>query len=170
MNTERFLEETLLSLLKQKPVTRIFVSEILGEVGVCKATFYKHYCDKYDLLQKSFYHAYYEEILAHAESFEQFTQLSLAAFRRTPKVVLHAMAEEDPSSLFGYHCALLQRFLAKDRRAAGKETEGEPYASLSRFYARCVTQVTAEWLSAPRPAPADETLRLIKGLFPVALA
>ena len=165
MNTERFLERALLDLLKTRTVTQIFVSDLLKEVGVCKATFYKHYCDKYDLLQKCFQNAYYGEILAHAENFEQFVALSLAAFRKSPKVVLHAMPREDPSGLFGYHCELLGGYLRKERGAA----ESEERERTIRVYARTVTEVTVDWMSAPRLAPAEEIVRLIRALYPVGL-
>lgn len=163
MNTERFLERALLDFLKTKTVTQIFVSDLLKEVGVCKATFYKHYCDKYDLLQKCFQNAYYSEILAHAENFEQFVSLTLSAFRKSPKVVLHAMPPEDPSGLFGYHCQLVSGFL---RRSGGTNEERE---RTIRVYARTVTEVTVDWLSAPRLAPAEEVVRLVRSLYPVGL-
>ncbi len=161
MNTRRYLERALLDMLKTKPVTQIFVSDILAEVGVCKATFYKHCCDKYDLLQKSFQTAYYAEILAHAENFEQFVSLSLAAFRKTPKVVLHAMPREDPNGLFDYHCGLLCTFLRKESRSGDER--------VMRVFARTVTEVTVDWLSAPRLAPSEEVMRLIRALSPVGL-
>lgn len=163
MNTERFLERTLLDMLKTKTVTQIFVSDLLAEVGVCKATFYKHYCDKYDLLQKTFQNVYYGEILAHAETFDQFVSLSLSAFRKTPKIVLHAMPPEDQSGLFGYHCGLLEEYL---RRETDSDAGCERTA---RVYARTVTQVTVDWLSAPRLAPAEEIVRLIRALYPTGL-
>ena len=165
MNTERFLERALFDMLKTKPVTRVFVSDLLGEVGVCKATFYKHYCDKYDLLQKCFRNSFYAEILAHAENFDQFVAQSLSSFRKNPKVVLNAMPPEDPSGLFGYHVGLLCGFLRKENgfRAGGSNE------NLIRAYARTVTEVTLEWLSSPRLAPAEEIMRLIRALYPSGL-
>lgn len=166
MNTEQFLERALLEMLKTKKVTQIYVSDLLAEVGICKATFYKHYCDKYDLLQKSFYRGYYADILAHAENFEQFVSLTLAAFRKTPKVVLHALPQEDPSGLFGYHCELLCGFLRKECGAS----ESRENEKVIRAFARAVTEVTVDWLSAPRLAPAEEIVRLIRALRPAALS
>ncbi len=169
MRPERFLEAELLNRLKTKPVTQIYVSDLIAGVGICKATFYKYYCDKYDLLQKCFYHEFYEEILAHAATFEQFAAASLSAFRKSPKTVVHAMICEDPSSIFSYHSGLVKSFLVRDRIAAGKETEGEFTGEILRIYADDVTRATVEWLSAPKLVSAEERMRLIRGLFPAAL-
>ncbi len=166
MNTERFLEKALLEMLKTRTVTQIFVVDLLKEVGICKATFYKHFCDKYDLLQRCFQNAYYGEVLAHAENFEQFVSLSLAAFRKSPKVVLHAMPPEDPSGLFVYHSELLCGFLRKECSVR----ESEERERLIRVYARTVTEVTVDWLSAPRLTAVEEVVRLVRALYPVGLS
>src|SRR5690606_8357896 len=46
----RVLKESLISLLKEKPITTITVKEICQIADINRSTFYSHYSDLYDLL------------------------------------------------------------------------------------------------------------------------
>lgn len=50
MLTKRLLKESLLSLLKEKRIEKISISELCKEAGINRSTFYKHYDTQYDLL------------------------------------------------------------------------------------------------------------------------
>lgn len=169
MKIEYFVENALLSMLKTKPITQIFVSNLIEEVGICKGTFYKYYNDKYDLLRKCFYNAYYRKIIERSETFEQFAGHCLKEFRKAPNIVLHAMEYEGFDSLFEFHNQLLSDYIVKDRAKAGQETE-EKYAEIIRFYARGVTQLTCDWLSDTHGRQVEEMMELIREIAPVALS
>lgn len=168
MKIEYFVENALLSMLKTKPITQIFVSNLIEEVGICKGTFYKYYNDKYDLLRKCFYNAFYRKIMERSETFEQFVGNCLKEFRKASNIVLHAMEYEGFDSLFEYHNHLLADCLVKDRVKAGQETEGL-YAEMIHFYARGITKLTCDWLSDPRDRQVEEIMGLIRATVPVGL-
>ena len=50
--TKRRLCDALVALLAEKPVREITVRELTAMAGVSRGTFYFHYCDIYDLLEK----------------------------------------------------------------------------------------------------------------------
>lgn len=50
--TSRRIEEILLDLLKEKKIEKITVREICEKSGINASTFYRHYIDIYDLLDK----------------------------------------------------------------------------------------------------------------------
>lgn len=54
MRTYKHLIDGILSLLSRKPFEEISVLEICEESGVHRATFYKHFVDKYDFLNFCF--------------------------------------------------------------------------------------------------------------------
>jgi AcrR family transcriptional regulator len=56
MNLENFIEETMVSLMKNNSVNDITVNMILEKSEVSKASFYRHYVDKFDLVNKIFDH------------------------------------------------------------------------------------------------------------------
>lgn len=166
MKIECYVEASLLSMLKAKPVAQIYVSKIIEEVGICKGTFYKYYRDKYDLLQKCFYNEYYRDILEHAETLEQFFMGCLAAFRKSPKIVLHAMAPEDPDSLFSYNSRLAYEYIVKDRLREEAFERGKTVEYVMRFYSESVTRLMLDLLNAPRPDRPEDALELLRGIRP----
>ena len=50
--TRMVLQQALLSLMLERPITRITVTEICERAEVNRATFYAHYADPYDLLAR----------------------------------------------------------------------------------------------------------------------
>lgn len=51
--TKRALEQSLKNLLLKKPLTKITVSDIAGDCGINRMTFYYHFKDIYDLVEWS---------------------------------------------------------------------------------------------------------------------
>jgi AcrR family transcriptional regulator len=51
--TRKYLKDALLSLIKEKGFEAITVSDITEAAEINRATFYQHYHDKYDLLDKT---------------------------------------------------------------------------------------------------------------------
>jgi AcrR family transcriptional regulator len=50
--TKMVLKDSLLRLLSEKDISRITIKEICDSADVNRATFYAHYADQYDLLEK----------------------------------------------------------------------------------------------------------------------
>ncbi|MDR1174993.1 MAG: TetR/AcrR family transcriptional regulator [Treponema sp.] len=50
--TRKALQESLISLMKEKPVLEISVKEICERAGLSRSTFYLYYHDQYDLLRQ----------------------------------------------------------------------------------------------------------------------
>lgn len=52
LRTDRAIQSALLALLGKKPFEKITVQDILDETPVSRATFYKHFHDKYEIVEK----------------------------------------------------------------------------------------------------------------------
>ncbi len=50
--TKMVIKDSFVKFLKQKPISKISVKEICDDADINRATFYAHYMDQYDLLQK----------------------------------------------------------------------------------------------------------------------
>lgn len=50
--TDKAIVQAMVSLLKKKPFEKITVQDILDETPVTRATFYAHYHDKYEVVEK----------------------------------------------------------------------------------------------------------------------
>lgn len=50
--TKMVIQNSFIKILAEKPLTKVTVKEICELSEINRATFYKHYCDPYDLLDK----------------------------------------------------------------------------------------------------------------------
>ena len=50
--TKALIRQAFTSLLEEKPIQRIAVTELCQRAGINRSTFYAHYDDIYDLLQQ----------------------------------------------------------------------------------------------------------------------
>lgn len=50
--TRKVIQDTFLELIQEKPVSKITVKEVCDKAEINRGTFYKHYRDCYDLLEK----------------------------------------------------------------------------------------------------------------------
>ena len=50
--TRKVIQDAFLDILKEKPISRITVKEVCDKAEINRGTFYKHYQDCYDLLDK----------------------------------------------------------------------------------------------------------------------
>lgn len=51
--TKKILKETLLELIRQKPVAKVTIKEICELADLNRSTFYAHYVDQYDLMEQT---------------------------------------------------------------------------------------------------------------------
>ena len=52
LRTDKAIKQALITLLKIKPFEKITVQDILDETPVTRSTFYKHYHDKYEIVER----------------------------------------------------------------------------------------------------------------------
>lgn len=68
--TKKVLRESLIELLKEKPISRITVTDICTHADLNRGTFYNYYCDAYDLLSQ-IEEGLYNDLLGKAKRFEE---------------------------------------------------------------------------------------------------
>lgn len=169
MKIDVYLEKAMLNLLETKPIDRIYVVEIIREVGTCKGTFYKYFRDKYDLICRCFDHYIYGDILQTSETWEEMILSLLGVFRQHAQVILHSFMSEDANSVRHYHEQILSGFLTHERAERGLKTEGKVYEYALRMYAAHVTGLTVSWLEEGCTTKAEELVELMRATMPVAL-
>ena len=52
-STEQKISRSFVRLLEDTPIERVTIAEICAEAGVSKRSFYNHFCDKYDIINKT---------------------------------------------------------------------------------------------------------------------
>ena len=49
--TRMVLQDSLIELMKEKPISKITIKELCEKADINRTTFYAHYTDQYDLLR-----------------------------------------------------------------------------------------------------------------------
>lgn len=99
MNSEAVIENTTMSLLATTPIDHVTINMVVEASDVSKATFYRHYLDKYDLVNHLFDRlipASYHE-LGYRVRFADFLQELLDNLRHSASFVdslLHSECRE----------------------------------------------------------------------------
>ena len=87
--TKMVIVQNFARLLKEKPINKITVKEICNLAQINRTTFYKHYLDVYDLLDK-IEAQFLEELLSVLRSRENTTVKDMLSF-----IMVNFKAEED---------------------------------------------------------------------------
>ena len=163
LRTDRAIQTALLSLLGKHPYEKITVQDILDETPVSRATFYKHFRDKDEILEKI-----QSEIL-HTHT-ELCRDLAQAAPDQYPALVerFSLRCREISQILMKVRTGRidLPRALAAEARRSYLENSTGPTGELeARIYAGAATAMMAALLEDDA-APAD---RLFDATLAVAL-
>lgn len=67
LRTDKAIMQALISLMREKPFEKITVQDILDETPVTRATFYAHYHDKYEIVERMLSHFFAMKEAARAK-------------------------------------------------------------------------------------------------------
>ncbi|MBQ8519537.1 MAG: TetR/AcrR family transcriptional regulator [Agathobacter sp.] len=90
VRTDKAITQALISLLKEKPFEKITVQDILDETPVTRSTFYKHYHDKYEIVEKmqeEFFSTQMEIRKAAHENPSMFSQTLIKSSHQTRELM-----------------------------------------------------------------------------------
>lgn len=82
LRTDKAIKQALITLLRTKPFEKITVQDILDETPVTRSTFYKHYHDKYEIVERM-----------QEEYFSTQTELRIAA-HKNPRIYTPALINQ----------------------------------------------------------------------------
>lgn len=164
MNMKKYVEATLLDLLRVKSIDKIKVNEVIRVVGTCKSTFYKYYKDKYELLISCFRNNYYDELIAKASNWEEFVLNCIGAFERIAGVVINSFDSRDVNSVRFYHEKIISEFLLNDIRKSSETTTTDEFAV--RVCSETYTDIMLEWLESRATCSKESVLEFMKTVMP----
>ena len=88
--TDKAIKQALVNLLKIKPFEKITVQDILDETPVTRSTFYKHFHDKYEIverMQDEFFAAQMELRISAHKNPQQFAPAMIAQRRQNNELL-----------------------------------------------------------------------------------
>lgn len=156
--TRMRLREAFLTCLAEKPVSKITVKELCDRAEINRATFYKHYADPFDLLDKL-----EGEALAWLETrlgehhFQQDMMLTILRNLCDEDNPYHALASAngDPSFPGRVSALFYREFRPRLAQILPHRTEDEQTAAYLFLVGGC-GRLLAGWLQDGKQAPPEE--------------
>ena len=108
-STKQSMADSLIALLKDKPLNKITVSEIVDGCGVSRMTFYYHFKDVYDLLEWAFRNRVDQTIIADGDEAtpEQISRHMLFVLQSNKELVSNVYHSVSRESLTNYLCEMI---------------------------------------------------------------
>ena len=101
---EKLLFGALSKLLHEKSLDKLSVTDIIKESGVCRATFYRYYSDKYDLLNSNYKKILEDTLFRFNEgmAYVDVMHLLYSVLQQNIKLFQNAFRSSDANSLKNY--------------------------------------------------------------------
>jgi len=168
--TRKAITEAFLSLLRQKSLDKITVKDIIETAGVNRNTFYYHYRDIYDLLEKLFLEETerYESECPPESSFHEEYLRAAGFFRAHREAIVHLYNSKSRDILYRYVEHTVSLFVARFVRqaAAGTGISENGIGFITHFYAHAIIGATMLWVEDRLPdAYSDDLLLTISRSF-----
>ena len=171
-------EETLLlfakaikSLIKTQPLDKITVTDIVFQAGKTRQTFYRHFQDKYDLVNW-----YFEKLVL--KSFEEMRQggslqealnLKFAFIEQEHAFFKEAFKSNDYNNLILYDFCCIYDFYKKFiYKKTGKDLSKD-IDFLLNMYCRGSVDMTVDWVLNDMPIKKEEIVQYLMDAIPSKL-
>jgi AcrR family transcriptional regulator len=155
MNAKKRLKDSLFTALASKSIDDITVSEIVEGADLCRATFYRYYDDKYDLLNQSFQETL-DTLFAGTQGLSDQKTRSQLFFEyayQNRDVLNNAFATLDYNGLKSFCYRYAYSFLGELFRSETPGLDAENAKMALEVYCRGIVETTADWIRQGMKVP-----------------
>lgn len=165
--TKRQIKEAFFQLLEKEPFPKITVTEICSLAEINRSTFYKHYCDTYDLLQKS-EEELLEDLRSVTQSFKgtdtaRLIESILQQLRDMDHMPFYHMIKADPGFSDQISCCFCQEMYScfQDKLSAYPPPSRE---MVCHYVSAGSSSILSYWFSTGMKLPVHRIATLINDL------
>lgn len=174
LKTHKALYDTFLQMLNEKPFDEITVNELCERALVRRATFYKHFADKYDFFS-FFIRKTRDSFIQTLAPYEKDAipyyiyvfQMCLQFLNSHEQLVSHVL----DSSVFSSLLDIFSEEIYKDILLSLRDEEKSgtvfsiPIEMIALFYSGGIMQVTRMWITNPSRPSEEELTAYLKTLL-----
>ena len=156
------------TLIKKQPLDKVTVTDIVSTAGKTRQTFYRHFQDKYDLVNW-----YFEKLVL--KSFEEMNQggtlqealnLKFAFIEQEHAFFKEAFKSNDYNNLIHYDfCCIYDFYKEYIRKNTGKTIPSD-IDFLLKMYCRGSVDMTVEWVLNDMPILKEEIVNYLIDAIP----
>lgn len=167
--TKMVIKNSFISLLKVKPVNKVTVKEICELSEINRATFYKYYCDPYDLLDKLEQGLLDELLVTVGEGaqrkFKDTFTLILVSLKADGELYQTLFSENGDKSFHNRIFALCYKSSAMDTDEKFRKLSPVKQKWLYYFIAQGCSGILEQWISGGMEEPIEEVVSFADKLF-----
>lgn len=159
------------TLLKKEPLDEIRVSEIVKESGLSRKTFYRHFCDKYDLMNWYFDQFYQESFgsIMVGSSWEEAMIRCLEIYENKQKILRNAYSSKDINGLRNHDINVTKKIYETFLIKMGANILKDDMQFYIEIAARGGTDMVIEWILQDNRPTKEGLARLLKQSLPVEI-
>ena len=168
-------EETLLlfakaikSLIKTQPLDKITVTDIVFQAGKTRQTFYRHFQDKYDLVNWYFEKLVLKSLeeMRQGGSLQEALNLKFAFIEQEHAFFKEAFKSNDYNNLIHYDFCCIYDFYKKFiYKKTGKDLSKD-IDFLLNMYCRGSVDMTVDWVLNDMPIKKEEIVQYLMDAIP----
>jgi AcrR family transcriptional regulator len=167
--TRYTLANSIKELMRNIPLDKISVREIVENCGTTRQTFYRNFKDKYDLVNWYFDKIVQKTIkqMGLSLSLEEGLTKKFELIQEDKYFFMSAFSSSDLNNLFHYDYCCIYEFYKEVAIAKGPLTEEIIF--LLEFYCRSSMDITADWARKGMKTPPATMARLLVEAMPPRL-
>lgn len=165
---EQRLMEALARQMETVSIEKVSVSALLKEAGMSRATFYRWYRDKYDLLNRN-YQLLLDRTLCgmtKGVSYKQATLQIYGTLRSSPAFYRNALSTRGQNSLYRYIYDQSQKTFETLMKGHGIPMEEPYYQMLLTGFLTGTLEITCLWAKSGMKETPEELLHIFFQLMP----
>jgi AcrR family transcriptional regulator len=154
------LTEAAYQLLQNTPIDSLTISELVDKAGISRATFYRHFKDKYDLVNAIHLRVLQGTLLRYFEGagFQEVVSATWAAFTRHKRFYRNALTSRDVNSLGNFiFCQTYRFYLQALDKSDFRMTKLE--ARVLRQYTFGSVALLSEWVLGEIPEDLEQYMQ-----------
>ncbi len=164
--TKRALADAIKELMREKPLVKISIADIVGRCGMNRQSFYYHFRDKYDLVNWIFYTELITE-LKRAPGASEWDELGgiLDYLYANRQFYINALRFTGQNSFYEYFGEVVYQILQVAFAATFEDTDQSEFNAM--FYADALRACICRWLTGGARLEPEALLSKIRGALDV---
>jgi AcrR family transcriptional regulator len=148
MNLEKVIEDTMVSLMKENTIEDITVNMVLEKADVSKASFYRHYIDKYDLVNKIFDHLIPAEIsqVGKTIKWSEFMLVFFDVFGKNREFLKEGYHSDDYNNLRSHSEEFFRNLIFAVIKNQNVDTSQKSIIMSANFFSVSLNSFMVDWV------------------------
>ena len=166
--TKQAFADALRKLLEQKPFAKISVSHICEECGMNRKSFYYHFKDKYDLVNKSYQKIFDKTLNTFLDGcgWRDLVSAVYQVFQENLFFFQNALRSHDPNSLRNYIFQISLNLYAETLKRHGEDVQDWHTMAMLRVHIYGNLELMCEWVENGMDKTIDEMIQLSHDTLP----